>query len=299
MHRTARPAAPRLRPTPTAVACAALFCSLGAQAQQASPDTDKKAEGQAAQTIVISGIRKSLESSVDLKRGASGLVDGIVAEDIGKFPDTNLAESLSRISGVSIERSNGEGTRITVRGMGPDFNLVLLNGRQMPGSSFDGGAPSSRSFDFSNLASDGIAALEVFKTSRASSPTGGMGATVNVRTQRPFDIKDTIAQVGVKLVNDQTASNLPQEIQGKSATPELSAIYSTQSKDGTFGIALMGTYQVRDSGYNQAAVTSGWKTFDGKVDNDWGGGSAQWGGLPPASWGARTPCSPSTTRSTR
>ncbi|MBQ0930337.1 TonB-dependent receptor [Ideonella alba] len=269
------------RRTCVASAVGLLFAGAAARAQQAPAANDPE-----PQKIEVTGIRKSLETSVELKRGAAGLVDGIVAEDIGKFPDTNLAESLSRISGVSIERSNGEGTRISVRGMGPDFNLVLLNGRQMPGSSFDGGAPSSRSFDFSNLASDGVAALEVYKTSRASSPTGGMGATVNVRTQRPFDIKDTIASLGVKLVNDTTASNLPNEIQGKRATPELSGIYSTQSADGTFGIALMGTYQVRDSGYNQAGVTSGWKSFDGKVDNDWGGGNAQWGGLPPASWGA-------------
>ncbi|WP_374661425.1 TonB-dependent receptor [Inhella sp.] len=257
-------------------ACAVLFA--GTASAQAAP--------QQLDTVIVTGIRKSLETSVNLKRKGQGLVDGIVAEDIGKFPDTNLAESLSRISGVSIERNNGEGTRITVRGMGPDQNLVLLNGRQMPGSSFDGGAPASRSFDFSNLASDGIAALEVYKTSRASSPTGGMGATVNVRTQRPFDIKETIAQVGLKLVSDETARNVPSEQQGKRATPELSAIYSTQSADGTFGIALMGTYQERDSGYSQASVTSGWKTFDGKVDNDWGGTNAQWGGLPPAAWGA-------------
>jgi TonB-dependent receptor len=211
------------RRTCVASAVGLLFASAAARAQQA-PDSDPQ-----PQKIEVTGIRKSLETSVELKRGASGQVDGIVAEDIGKFPDTNLAESLSRISGVSIERNNGEGTRITVRGMGPDFNLVLLNGRQMPGSSFDGGAPSSRSFDFSNLASDGVAALEVFKTSRASSPTGGMGATVNVRTQRPFDIKETVAQFGVKMVNDSAASNLPIELQGKKLTPELSGIYSTQS----------------------------------------------------------------------
>jgi TonB-dependent receptor len=259
---------------------------MAVQAQDAKPAEDKAAAPAQLETVLVTGIRKSLETSVNLKRLSRGLVDGIVAEDIGKFPDTNLAESLSRISGVSIERNNGEGTRITVRGMGPDQNLVLLNGRQMPGSSFDGGAPASRSFDFSNLASDGIAALEVYKTSRASSPTGGMGATVNVRTQRPFDIKETIAHVSAKLVSDETARNVPSEQQGKSATPELNAIYSTVSADGTFGIALMGTYQERDSGYSQAAVTSGWKTFAGTVDNDWGGGNAQWGGLPPAAWGA-------------
>lgn len=281
MRSTARPRAHLFRLNPLMAACGVLLGSVSVQAQET-----KKEDAQPVESVIVTGIRKSLDTSLDLKRSARGLVDGIVAEDIGKFPDTNLAESLGRISGVSIERNNGEGTRITVRGMGPDFNLVLLNGRQMPGSTFDGGAPSSRSFDFSNLASDGIAALEVYKTSRASSPTGGMGATVNVRTQRPFDIKETIAQFGVKLVNDQTATRVPLEEQGKKATPELNAIYSTQSNDGKFGISLMGTYQVRDSGYSQAAVTSGWKTFDGIKDNDWGGGNAAWGGLPPASWNA-------------
>ena len=281
MRPTARQQARRFQLNPLVAACGVLLGSVSVQAQEA-----KKEEAKQLESVLVTGVRSSLETSLDLKRSARGLVDGIVAEDIGKFPDTNLAESLSRISGVSVERNNGEGTRITVRGMGPDFNLVLLNGRQMPGSSFDGGAPSSRSFDFSNLASDGIAALEVYKTSRAGSPTGGMGATINVRTQRPFDIKNTIAQVGVKLVNDETARRLPLEEQGKKVTPEVNAIYSTQSSDGTIGISLMGTYQVRDSGYSQAAVTSGWKTFDGIKDNDWGGGNAAWGGLPPASWNA-------------
>ncbi|RTL47199.1 MAG: TonB-dependent receptor [Burkholderiales bacterium] len=283
---------PALRLTTLAAASGLLFVGASAQAQQpgAGPTPSTSVPQALAgttqlETVVVTGIRRSLETSVNLKRSSAGLVDGIVAEDIGKFPDTNLAESLSRISGVSIDRANGEGTRVTVRGMGPDFNLVLLNGRQMPASSIDGSAPSSRSFDFSNLASDGVAALEVYKTSRASSPTGGMGATINVRTQRPFDIKDTIAQVGVKLVHDDSARRLPGEEQGKSATPELSGIYSTQSADGTFGIALMGTYQVRDSGYSQANVSSGWKTFDGIKDNDWGGNNAVWGGLPPASSG--------------
>ena len=227
MRTTARRRAVHFRLNPLVAACGVLIGSVSVHAQEA-----KKPDVQQLDAVEVTGIRKSLETSLDLKRSARGLVDGIVAEDIGKFPDTNLAESLSRISGVSVERYNGEGTRITVRGMGPDFNLVLLNGRQMPGSNFDGGAPSSRSFDFSNLASDGIAALEVYKTSRASSPTGGMGATVNVRTQRPFDIKETVAQIGVKLVNDETARNVPLEEQGKKVTPELNAIYSTQSKDG-------------------------------------------------------------------
>lgn len=268
-----------LRLTSLATASGLLFASAAVQAQATAP----AANAQQLETVVVTGIRQSLESSVNLKRNSSGLVDGIVAEDIGKFPDTNLAESLSRISGVSIDRANGEGTKVTVRGMGPDYNLVLLNGRQMPGSNVEGGAPTSRSFDFSNLASEGVAALEVYKTSRAASPTGGMGATINIRTPRPFDTKQTIANIGVKFVKDQSAQRLPEPEKGKNVTPEVSGIYSTQLADGKFGIALIGSYQVRDSGYNQAFSNNGWKSFAGIKDNDWSGSNAVYGGLPKTS----------------
>ena len=126
----------------------------------AAPDATGQVDATELDTVVVKGIRASLESSMNLKRDAQGVVDGIVAEDIGKFPDTNLAESLQRISGVSIDRtSSGEGSKVTVRGMGPDYNLVLLNGRQMPASNLGSGGAgnsTSRSFDFANLASESI-----------------------------------------------------------------------------------------------------------------------------------------------
>src|SRR5690554_944339 len=138
--------------------------------------------------IVVTGIKGSLQRAMDIKRDAQGVVDAISAEDIGKFPDTNLAESLQRITGVSIDRVNGEGSTVTVRGFGGDNNLVTLNGRQMPASnativgadqSGDFAQPLSRSFDFGVLASEGVSRLEVYKTGRASNPSGGLGATVN------------------------------------------------------------------------------------------------------------------------
>lgn len=98
-----------------------------ALAQEAEEDDALRQE-----VVVVQGIRQSLQASTDLKRNAQGVVDAITSEDMGKFPDTNLAESLQRITGVSINRANGEGSQVTVRGFGPDFNLVLLNGRQMP-----------------------------------------------------------------------------------------------------------------------------------------------------------------------
>ena len=104
-------------------------------------------EGVIEEIIVQGGIRGSLKASMDIKRDSMGVVDAISAEDIGKFPDANLAESLQRITGVSISRSRGEGSQVTVRGFGPEYNLVTLNGRQMP--THNG---QSRSFDFGDLA---------------------------------------------------------------------------------------------------------------------------------------------------
>lgn len=221
------------------------------------------------QTVVVTGLRHSLVSSMNLKRNSDGIVDGIVAADIGKFPDTNLAESLQRISGVSIDRSIGEGSKVTVRGVGPDFNMVLLNGRQMATSNL--GDQNGRAFDFANLASEAVSQIQVYKTSRAESPTGGIGATLNVMTARPFDHKGQVASFGVKGVYDTSSSNLPGDVKkGNKVTPELSGLYSNTSDDGMFGVAISASYQERNLGYNQASVGNGWRgPFKGD-ENNWG-----------------------------
>ena len=144
--------------------------------------------------VIVTGMRVSLQKSMEIKRDSTGVVDAINAEDIGKFPNTNVAESLQRIPGVAIDRQNGEGAQVTVRGFGPEYNLVTLNGRTVPTAevnvwgnrdNFAGG--QGRSFDFSNIASEGVSSLEVFKTGQAILPSGGIGATINVNTLRPFD----------------------------------------------------------------------------------------------------------------
>jgi len=252
----------------------ALANPVAAQVVAEDPDnttaSPAETDAKTLDTVVVTGIRGSLTSSMNLKRDAQGIVDGIVAEDIGKFPDTNLAESLQRISGVSIDRSMGEGSRVTVRGVGPDFNLVLLNGRQMPASSIaDTGASNSRAFDFANLASEAISEIEVYKTSRASTPTGGIGATINIKTARPLDNPGFHANVGLKGVHDTSNENLPDGIQGDSVTPEISGIFSNTSADGRFGVALSASYQERDFGFSQVATGNGWRTFRGD-ENNWG-----------------------------
>ena len=251
-----------------AVASACAAVALPAVAQQASTAA-VPAAGE-VQTVVISGLRQSLVSSMNLKKNSDGIVDGIVAEDIGKFPDTNLAESLQRISGVSIDRSIGEGSKITVRGVGPDFNMVLLNGRQMATSNL--GDLNGRAFDFANLASEAVSQIQVYKTGRAETPTGGIGATVNVMTARPLSRPGMHASVGVKGVYDTSANNLPNDVSAGAgaATPEISGIYTNTSADRRFGIAVSASYQERNLGFNQASVGNGWRGPFRGDENNWG-----------------------------
>ena len=149
----------RKNPLPGSIALA-----LGAVGIAPAPVMAQNAdEAGLMEEVVVTGVRRSLMDSAAIKRDSDGVVDAISAEDIGKFPDTNLAEAMQRITGVSIDRggpggASGEGQRITVRGIGPDYNLVLLNGRQMPASSLlDTAASTSRAFDFSNLAAEAVA----------------------------------------------------------------------------------------------------------------------------------------------
>ncbi len=252
-----------LRSTPLAHAVA-LALGVSAVAPVAAQN-----EGPIVEEVVTTGIRKSLSQSRDLKKDSQGVVDGNISEDIGKFPDTNLAESLQRISGVSIDRSEiGEGQRVTVRGVGPDFNLVLLNGRQMPASRIEATSVSnSRAFDFANLASESVSAIEIYKSSRAEIPTGGIGATVNIKTARPFDNTsgERVLSLGAKGVIDESTRD------GDNITPEISGIYSETFNDDTFGITLSASYQDRNLGYSQALV-DGWRAF--------GGDEANWGTIP-------------------
>jgi len=209
--------------------------------------------GDAIEEVVVTGIRGSLQQALDIKRNSAGVVDAISAEDIGKFPDTNLAESLQRITGVSINRVNGEGSEVTIRGFSGDFNLVTLNGRMMPAAdaqpaffginAFSTGG-DSRSFDFSNLASEGVAGLQVYKTGRASVPSGGIGGTINIQTLQPLTAGNQYS-FGAKAMQDDGASGV---------TPELSGLASWVNDAGTFGVSAFASYQDREFSNRTAGI---------------------------------------------
>ncbi|HEX5765411.1 MAG TPA: TonB-dependent receptor plug domain-containing protein, partial [Woeseiaceae bacterium] len=238
----------RINPVAAAVSTALLIGSgHSALAQNSADDTIEE--------VTVTGIRSSLRSSMHVKRNSTGVVDAISAEDIGKFPDTNLAESMQRIAGVSIDRLNGEGNQVTVRGFGPGYNLVTLNGRTIPTTevpligtqnSFTGA--QGRSFDFSNIASEGVSGLEVIKTGKATLPSGGIGATVNIQTLRPLEGGGNQGTFGAKALVDSSVA------EGDDVTPELTGLYSWVSDSETLGVTVFGAYSQRDSGGASAYI---------------------------------------------
>ncbi|SMF25097.1 TonB-dependent receptor [Alteromonadaceae bacterium Bs31] len=217
--------------------------------------------------VFVTGIRASLERSMDVKRESSGVVDAISAEDIGKFPDSNLAESLQRITGVSIDRRNGEGSQVTVRGFGPQFNMITLNGRLMPTTSLNqniaGGARTdSRAFDMDNLASEGVSGVEVYKTSKANITSGGIGATIDLKTARPMDTEGLKVSVGAKALSDTTNER------GDDLTAEYSGLISWSNEK--FGAMANFVSQERHSSVTGAYV------------NQWSANAAYTGSYPRA-----------------
>ena len=253
-----------LRISASALALAVGLAAPGVAAAQAQPQTaapdaapPAPADDQAASSgdIVVTGVRASLERSIAIKRNSNGIVDAISAEDIGKFPNTNLAESLQRITGVSIDRVNGEGSTVTVRGFGAQYNLVTLNGRQLATSNIvsvggdqngDGAGGFGRSFDFANLAAEGVKTLEVYKTGRAAIPSGGIGAAINVVTRRPLDARESgfTGTIGAKASYDTSADDCISC--GSHVTPEVSGLLSWSDKDQKVGVSLFGSYQKRN-----------------------------------------------------
>ncbi|EJP72365.1 MAG: TonB-dependent receptor [SAR86 cluster bacterium SAR86B] len=205
-------------------------------------------EEEIEEVVVLGSYSKSLVSALDRKRDADGVVDAITAEDIGKYPDTNLAESLARVSGVSIDRFNGEGSRVTVRGLGPEYNLVTLNGRSMP-------TVGGRSFDFADISPHGVAAVEVYKTGNAAIPTGGIGSTVNMVTTKPLDAPGFVAVLDGSLVDSFNVA-------GDDYTPQVMGIYSNTFADDTIGVSLSASVQERDNREEKARVNTWLPNFN-------------------------------------
>jgi len=192
--------------------------------------------------LVVMGIRGSLKRAADIKKDSDAFVDAISSEGIGDFPDTNLAEALQRVAGVSIDRSGGEGEFVSVRGFGPEFNTVLFNGRQMPTT--NGG----RDFSFDTVASEMVNTLKVYKTSPVALQSGGIGSTIDIQTAKPLE--NPGREIGYSV-------NALYEASSGETTPRLFGSYSNTFADDTFGVYVAATHQKREAQIEEAR-TEGW-----------------------------------------
>ncbi|AKC86689.1 TonB-dependent receptor [Pseudoxanthomonas suwonensis] len=232
------------RKTPVTLLAASIGLALympSAFAQDAAAQ-DPAAQAIDLDTVVVTGYRASLERALDIKRGEVGMVDAVVAQDIGKFPDLNLAESLQRIPGVVITRDGGEGRQITVRGLGPDFTRVRLNGLEalstVGSTDGQGGTNRGRGFDFNVFASDLFSQLIVRKTASADVDEGSLGATVDLRTARPFDYDGFTAVTNVQASWNDAAG---------AASPRFAGLIADTWADGKFGALLSVAYSERQT----------------------------------------------------
>lgn len=199
------------------------------------------ADGRVLEEVVVSGYVESLQQSHALKRDAVGAEDVIVAEDIAAFPDLNLAESLQRVPGVTINRDSGEGRQITLRGLGPDFTRTQLNGMEVLGNTASGmdnrgGVSRTRSFDYSLFASELFDRVTVQKSYAADQDEGGIGGTVQLSTAKPFDYDGFKAVLSAK---GQDNSNT------HTTTPRLVGLIS--DRWGNFGALASVAYSINDS----------------------------------------------------
>ncbi|MFY7867324.1 TonB-dependent receptor [Roseateles sp.] len=244
-----------------------------AHAQEADAKAGKKAEQ--LQVVEIRGVRATLEQNLIEKRESLNIVDSIRAEDVGKFPDKNVADSLQRMPGISVDRGWGEGRDIFVRGTNKELNMTLLNGQSVASAYWWRNDKQSRGFNYDILPSEIIGSLDVYKSPAADLDEGSIGGLVVVKTRKPMDFKDQLSGV---VSAEATYSKL-----SKKTDPQLNGLINWKNDDKTFGVLLSVSQQKRtmrrdglenftESAPKPVVDQNGVTTPD--VYSSWGGGSA-------------------------
>lgn len=226
--------------------CVAGMAATPAFAQSPAADNglvgvsaDEPVEGE----IVVTGIRAGLDRSLSVKRNADSVVDAISADDVGHYPDVNIAESVQRISGVQINRVRGEGRSVNIRGLPSNFTQATLNGRMLPNASGD--SAGSRTFDFSILPPEFVRTLSVYKSPTVDLDEGGLAGTVDVHTPRPFEIGKRVLSA---------AAQAEYETNSGKTSPRLSAFYSDTFADERLGVSLGVSYNRRQPQTQNAII---------------------------------------------
>lgn len=217
-HTTPRRGTPRalLQATPVALAVATMLMSSGAQAQDAA----------ATQTVVVTGIRRGIESAINVKKNADGIVEAISAEDIGKLPDNSIAESIARLPGVTAQRVNGRAQGINIRGLSGDFANALLNGREQTSTG------DNRGVEFDQYPSELLSAVVIYKTPDSALVGQGLSGTLDLQTVRPLSYSQRAVAVNLRGEKNGVGT------QFKGNGSRFSFSYIDQFADRTIGVAL-------------------------------------------------------------
>lgn len=201
------------------------------------------------EVIEVRGIRRSLEASLNTKRFADSVVDAVSAEDVGKFPDSDVGEALGRISGVAVNRAFGQGQQVSIRGASAQLTRTLLNGHSVASTGWYDQQNIDRSFNYTLLPPEMVGSIEVYKSSQANIVEGGIGGTVIVNTRKALDLDSNTFFGSVKAdygsISEQT-------------DPEISGLYSWKNDDETFGALVSAAYS--ETNYQRNGIESlvGW-----------------------------------------
>jgi len=229
-----------------AVALAATVLPVGAIAQQAATSTP---DATTLDAVTVTGYRYAIEKSLQQKRDANAVVEVITAEDVGKFPDKNVADALQRVPGVIITRSGGEGKNVSVRGLSSELTLTELNGNYIATAESNG--DPTRSFNYTLLPSNMLGSAELFKSPEARIDEGGIGGTVILHTRRPLEMESNTGFVSV----EGTWADTTRKTDGQA-----SASYAWHDKDERFGVFVGYTDQKRTT-RTLGASTESWQWY--------------------------------------
>ncbi|WP_447761220.1 TonB-dependent receptor [Sphingopyxis panaciterrae] len=212
----------------TASAIAYIACVSPAAAQDAA----------SGEEIVVTGYRGSITQSIEAKRDLSVIADVVTAEDIGKFPDKNVAEALQRVPGIVVNREFGEGERVSLRGTAPNLTKTLLNGHSVATADWFilDQVASTRSFNYLTLPAEIVGRLEVYKSPQADVEEGGVGGTINVITRNPLDLDPLTVSASLQGAYSDLSDKLD---------PQASGLISWKNADETFGVLVGAIYQKR------------------------------------------------------
>lgn len=257
------PSTPLRRPrpvrlSPVAAACCSVLLGAGAVHAQQAAQPATKADG--TQTVVITGIRGAIESSIAIKRDAEGIVEAVTSEDIGKLPDTSIADAIARLPGLAAQRIDGRPSALSIRGLGPDYSGGLLNGRPVVSAS------EGRSLEYDQFPSELVSKVLVYKTADASLVGQGLSGTVDIRPVMPLDFRGRQIALGARAEQNSNGGLSPI---GKGGTGNrFSLAYIDQFADNTLGVAL-GFAHLDSPG--QAKKHESWRYGD--YVGQWGAGA--------------------------